>query len=57
MQEIFGNAIGATGVVAGPMLVVYWWFPRKLRFARRFSVLLTGTFMIGLLVWAYFHRQ
>jgi len=57
MREIFGNTLAVAGAVAGPMLMVYCSFPRKLRFARRFTVLLTGTFMIGLLVWAYFHRQ
>ena len=57
MHELFGNAIGVAGAVGGPMLVVYFWFPRKLRFARRFVVILTGTFMIALLVWMYVHPQ
>jgi len=56
MHELFGNAIGVTGAVAGPMFVVYFWFPRKLRFARRFSVLVTGVFMVVVLVWMYLHR-
>jgi|KBSMisStaDraftv2_1062788.scaffolds.fasta_scaffold1025985_2 hypothetical protein len=56
MRDVFGNAIGVVGVVAGPMLVVYCWFPRKLKFARRFSVMLTGASMIALLAWMYLHR-
>jgi hypothetical protein len=56
MHEILGNAMGVAGAVAGPMIVVYFWFPRKLRFARRFSVLLTGVFMTAALVWMYLHR-
>ena len=56
MHELFGNAIGVTGAVAGPMFVVYFWFPRKLRFARRFSAILTGVFMVAVLVWMYLHR-
>ena len=57
MHELFGNALGMTGAVAGPMIVVYIWFPRKLRFARRFSVMVTGIFMMTVLAWMYLHRQ
>lgn len=56
MHEIFGNALGVAGAVGGPMLVVYFWFPRKLRFVRRFCVSLTGLSMIVVLVWIYLHR-
>lgn len=56
MHELFGNAIGAAGAVAVPMFVVYFWFPRKLRFARRFSAMLTGLSMVAVLVWMYLHR-
>jgi len=57
MHELFGNALGVTGAVAGPMIVVYFWFPRKLRFARRFSVMVTGVLMMTVLAWMYLHRQ
>jgi hypothetical protein len=56
MDEFVGNALGATGAVVGPMLFMYWWFPRKLRFVRRLSVSLTGILMIVVLVWIYLHR-
>jgi hypothetical protein len=56
MHEILGNAMGVAGAVAGPMVVVYFWLPRKLRFARRFSAMLTGMAMIAVLVWVYLHR-
>jgi hypothetical protein len=56
MHEIFGNALGFAGAVGGPMLVVYFWFPRKLRFARRFIVTMTGLLMVVLLLWIYLRR-
>lgn len=56
MNAIIGNAAGVTGAVGAPMLVVYWWFPRKLRFVRRFFVSLTGLAMIVVLAWIYLHR-
>jgi hypothetical protein len=56
MNAIVGNAAGVAGAVGGPMLAVYWWFPRRLRFARRFFVSVTGLSMIGLLVWIYIRR-
>jgi hypothetical protein len=55
MRDVFGNAIGVVGVVAGPMLVVLL-VSRKPKFARRFSVMLTGASMIALLAWMYLHR-